>query len=166
MKNPHVVKNLANPTYLMAFFGAAVLFFDFQYYLMSTLPGSRDNMCVDGINLTPVNIVFSILLSLLFGMMLANLVALFGKQVTKKKKASLTSVTGVGLWIGAMTLFCPACSLPVISVFGLSLGFEFVNDFNLWIKLASMALMVYSLVMVNRQLSGACKSCVYEIQDV
>ena len=160
-KRFNVISNVLDPVSLMVFLGAAFIFFDLQYFLMVSLPGTRDNMCVDGANLTPVNIIFSILLSLLVGLMVANLIALFSIQV-KKSGAALTSVTGVGMGMGALTLFCPICALPVISVFGFSLGLEFINDFNIWLKLLSIAMLVVSLIMVNKRFSEDCKACVYE----
>jgi hypothetical protein len=144
----------------MVFLGVAFIVFDLQYFLMASLPGTRNNMCVDGGNLTPINIIFSIFLSLLVGLMIVNLIALFLMQASKNK-AALTSATGVGMGLGALTLFCPICALPVISVFGLSIGLEFINDFNLWLKLLSIAMIIVSLIMVNGRLDKDCKACAY-----
>lgn len=155
----HVFANLKNPVYLLVFIGFVFLFFDFQYFLMATLPGTKDFMCVDGANLTPLNVIFSLFLSVLVGLMLANIIALFQKNA-RQKKAALTSVTGVSMGLGALTLFCPICALPVISVFGISLGLDFINDYNLWLKFVSIGMLCVSLVMVNRRLDPKCAVCV------
>ncbi len=160
-KKFHVFATLKNPVYLFYFIGAVFLVFDVQYFLMATLPGTRDFMCVDGANLTPLNVVFSLALSVLVGLMVSALLAMFQKTI-KQKKASLASMTGVGMGLGALTLFCPICALPVISVFGISLGLDFVNDYNVWLKLLSIALLVVSLVMVNGRLDPECKTCVMD----
>lgn len=160
-KKIHLLKMFTDPVYLMVMIGTAFVFFDLQYFLMATLPGTRDFMCVDGANLTPINVVFSLLLSLLVGLMVSSLIALVIKKAARRKVA-MTTFTGVGMGIGALTLFCPICALPVISIFGLSLGLEFVNDFNFWLKLLSIAMMVVSLYMVNKRLDDNCKECVYE----
>ena len=155
-----VINNLAVPSYLMIFIGAAFLFFDFQYYLMAKLPGTRNEMCVQGANFTPVNMIFSILLSLLVGLICANMIALFSKRASERK-AALSSLSGIGVGVGVVTLFCPICSLPVISLFGLTLGFDFINDFNVWIKLISVFVLLFSLYEIDKQLRDECKRCVF-----
>ena len=157
-KKFHVLANLKDPVYLLVFIGSVFLFFDLQYYLMASLPGTKDFMCVDGANLTPLNVIFSLVLSLLVGLIVASLTALFRKTV-RQKKAALTSVTGLGMGLGALTLFCPICALPVISVFGFSLGLDFINDYNIWLKLLSIGMLAVSLLMVNRRLDPKCKVC-------
>jgi hypothetical protein len=131
----HVIKNLKDIRYLFLFLGVAFLVFDFNYYLMSTMPGSRNEMCVMGINLTAENIVFSLILSLLTGIALAGVFAVIAKRARQRmaaKKVALTSLSGVGLGVGLLTVFCP-----------------------------SVAFLAGSLLMLNRQLSDECAECVF-----
>ena len=158
MKIP-VISNLKQPKYLLIFLGSAILFFDVSYYLMSKLPGSRDFMCVEGASLTPGNIGFSALLSVLTGLMIVGFIALFRVQALQKN-AALSSMGGIGLGIGSFTMFCPLCSLPILSVFGLSVFFELFVEYDLLFKGISLVLLLVSLYMLNKQLSDDCERCI------
>lgn len=157
--NFKVFTNLKKPVFAFIMLGFSFLLFDIHYYLMKNLPGERDLMCVMGGNFTPENITFSILMSLLFGLMVAGIVALFQER---SKKLAIGSLSGFGLLLGSFTVFCTACTLPFISLFGLSIGLGFFTDYNLIFKIASIVLMLVSLYLVNRQLSA---SCACEIQQ-
>ena len=160
----HVVKKLKEPRYLMIFIGSALIFFDFNYYLMSTMPGSRNEMCVMGVNLNPENIAFSIVLSLLTGIMIMGIIAVLAKRVAQRmiaKKVALTSLSGVGLGIGLLTVFCPICAIPLFSMFGMSVIFQMFNDYNLVFKIVSLAFIAGSLFMLNRQLADDCAKCAF-----
>lgn len=156
MKLP-VFTNLKQPVYLLIFLGVGFIFFDVNYYLMSTLPGSRNEACVMGVNLTPLNIFFSIISSLAIALMVSGIIALLARKGGKKVAA--TSLSGVGFGLGAFTLFCPVCALPALTAFGLSLGLDFFNDFNLIIKILSLILLFGGLILLNKQLD--CQRCIY-----
>jgi len=145
--------------------GVAVVVFDVNYYLMSTLPGSRDQMCMMGVNLNPENIIFSVFLSLLTGVLIAGLLALFAKK-SAQRKAAMASLSGVGIGVGLLTFFCPICSLPLFSVVGASVIFEAFNDYNLIFKIVSLALLGGALFLLNRQLSDDCKKCAFEAEKI
>ena len=160
----HVIKNLKDIRYLFLFLGVAFLVFDFNYYLMSTMPGSRNEMCVMGINLTAENIVFSVILSLLTGIVLAGVFAVIAKRAKQRmaaRKVALTSLSGVGLGVGLLTVFCPICAVPIFSMFGMSVVFQMFNDYNLVFKILSVTFLVGSMVMLNKQLSDDCVECVF-----
>lgn len=140
--------------------GVALVVFDLNYYLMSTMPGSRNDMCVMGVNLTPGNIAFSVVLSMLTGVLVAGLIALFAKKAAERK-AAMASLSGVGLGVGLLTFFCPICSLPLFSVAGASVVFQAFNDYNLIFKVLSVAFLAGALFLLNRQLSDDCKECVF-----
>jgi hypothetical protein len=149
---------LKKPNYLMVCIGTAILVFDFNYYLMSTLPGSRDEMCVMGVNLNAGNMIFSVVLSALMGIMIVGLVELFAKKAQQKKIAE-ASLSGLGLGVGLFTFFCPVCALPLLSISGLSIVAQAFNDFNWLFKVLSFALIIAGLFMLNRHLGvegGAC----------
>ena len=151
-----VFNNLKNPAYLMIALGVAFLFFDVSYYVMKTFPGYRDLMCVDAGNFTTENLVFSAIFSLLIGILIVGFIETF-----KMRKATLStgSVSGVGMIVGSLTVFCPLCTFPIISVVGLGTFFTFMSVNDVWFKLLSLVLLIWSLWMVNKQLSGECRMC-------
>jgi len=171
-----IITNLKTPKYLLSAFGVAFLVFDISYYLMSTLPGSRNEMCVMGANLTPLNISFGILLSLMFGVLGAGFWGLYdanlqilavqrGREFETARtgtKVALTSLSGIGAFLGVMTMFCTACTLPVISFLGVSFGLQFFTDNNIFFKVASVLLVLLAAYYLNRQLHFRCAACKYE----
>jgi len=160
MKKLHLFRKIRHPKYIMLTLGIALVVFDVNYYLMSTLPGSRNQMCVMGVNLNAENIAFSVVLSILTGVLIAGLVALFAKKASERKMA-MASLSGVGLGVGLLTFFCPICALPLFSVAGASVIFEAFNDYNLIFKIVSLALLVGALFLLNGQLSDDCKECAF-----
>jgi hypothetical protein len=154
--NLAVVKNLSRPNYLFTMIGASFLFFDFNYYVMVTLPGTRDLMCVIGAGLTFWNIVFSVILSLLFGVMLVGVIELYRM---KKSKVVVGSLSGVGLLLGSMTIFCTACTIPVFTVFGAAISLSFFTSYQIVFKILSILAMLWGLNLLNKQLNDECKVC-------
>lgn len=53
--------------YTLIGLSVSLVVFNINYYFMANLPGFRDNMCVMGAGLTPLNIIFSIILSVMAG---------------------------------------------------------------------------------------------------
>ncbi len=159
----HIAKTLRDPRYLMLMAGTALVVFDLNYYLMSTLPGSRDQMCVMGINLTPENIIFSAVISLLSGMLLMGLIALFAKKAAQRKAAT-AGLSGVGLGVGLLTFFCPICAIPLFSISGLSVFFQMFNDYNLIFKIFSLVFLAGAIFLLNGQLADKCRDCVFVAQ--
>lgn len=154
----NLIKHLRDPKYLLVFFGSAILVFDFNYYLMSTLPGSRDEMCVMGVNLNTENVIFSIVLSLMLAIMVSGFFALFAGKV-KQKKLAEAGLSGLGMGIGFFTFFCPVCAIPLLSLSGLSVVAQAFNDFNWVFKVISLVLLCAGLFMLNKHLGmegGAC----------
>ncbi|MFH0896223.1 MAG: hypothetical protein V2A54_17455 [Bacteroidota bacterium] len=152
----------------MVCIGASVLMFDCSYYVMSTFPGSRDEMCIAGANLSPLNIVFSMVLSVLVGVLMAGFIALFSRKMANNnvgQKATLSSLSGVGFLLGGFSVICTACTLPVISLFGLTIWLDFFTHFESIFKLVSLAMMVLSLYLLNRQLKNECAVCVVPVKE-
>lgn len=154
-----LLSNLKQLKYFLAALGVAVLMFDVSYYVMSTFPGTRNNMCVMGANFTPTNIVFSILLSVMVGILFAGFIALFAQNYVKNR-AKLTSLSGLGFLIGTMSVICTACTLPVISLFGVTVWLDFFTNHELLFKAVSLIIMSASLYLLNQQLKNACAMCV------
>lgn len=165
-----IVKDLRKPKYLFALVGIAFVAFDLSYILMASLPGTRDKMCIMGANLTPANIGFSLVFSFLIGMLFAGFWNLIDKKISasvhKKKKIAMGSLSSIGAVFGVMTMFCTACTIPVISLFGLSVGLEMFTDNNYVFKILSLGMVVWSIYLLNRQLEDKCDSCVYEPVEI
>ncbi len=151
-----ILKNLANPSRALVALGSAVLFFDLSYYAMAYLPGEKNLMCVIGAGLTTVNMIFSLILSLMFGIVVSGVVSLY-----KQRKVGLaaSSASGIGFVVGAFTVFCTACTIPVFTVLGAAVSLSFFTTYELYFKIVSMILMLYGLYLLNKQLKEECQVC-------
>lgn len=161
-----IVKNLRNPKYLFALVGVAFVAFDLSYVLMASLPGTRNQMCVMGANITPINIGFSLIFSFLIGILFVGFWNLIDHKISagvyRKKKIAMGSLSGIGAIFGVMTMFCTVCTIPVISLFGLSVGLEVFTDNNYIFKVLSLGMVLWAIYLLNRQLEDKCDKCVYE----
>lgn len=148
---------LENPILFFLMLGFSFLFFDLQYLIMSKLPGSENEMCIPGAGLNFFNIIFAIAISLMGGLFVAGFA-----QILEKNKTSYgaLSLSGIAAIIGTLTVFCTACTIPVLSIFGLAVGISFFTTYNIWFKLISLALMGYGLYQLNKQLKDECERCV------
>jgi len=155
-----IVKNLKEFLYFSIFLSTSMITFAFSYYLMATLPGERDFSCVVGAGLNTFNVLFSLILSLATGLLLAAIFSLYQKRIAEKELGA-TSFSGLAVVIGLFPVFCTACTFPVLSLFGLSIGLGFFTDYNLAFKAVSLILMGMSLYMTEKQLKGACKRCAF-----
>lgn len=144
-----LIKNLRNPVVLLVSLGVALIFFDLSYYLMTSFPGSDGKMCIEGGNLTMENLLFAAVISLFAGLMVGGLLQLY-----KQRKARLvaSSASGAAVAIGALTIFCTVCTLPVLSFFGLSIGLSIFVTYNAVFKVLSMTFMLVGLILLNKQL--------------
>jgi len=141
----------------MLMLGFFFIFFDLQYLIMSRLPGSVNEMCVMGGGLTASNIIFALVISLLGGLSVSGLFQTFSMR---QMSFGALSVSSAGAAIGTLTVFCTACTIPVISLFGLGIGISFFTTYNIWFKSISLALMIFGLYQLNKQLKGECERCV------
>lgn len=161
-----IFTNLKELKYALVFAGVVFLLFDVSYYLMVNLPGTRNFACVMGANLTPLNIGFSVVMSLLVGLLMTGFVALFSQQY-KEKKAAMVSLSaaqagplaGFGLVAGVLSLFCTVCTFPVLLLFGVSVGLEFFTDYHVLVKIISLGLLGAAVFLLNRQLARQCAVC-------
>lgn len=145
-----LLKSLKNPVRVIVGLSVAVVFFDFNYYLMSKLPGDVDRMCVVGGDLTVLNMIFAVVMSLLTGFLVMGVMALYNQR---RGAAAGSALGGFGLLVGTFTVFCTTCTIPVISLFGLSVGLNFFTDFNVEFKVVSFILMVCGLYLLNKQIN-------------
>lgn len=144
-----IIKNLKNPVIALVSLGMSLIFFDLSYYLMTSLPGSDGKMCIEGGNLTMENLLFAMLLSLMAGLMVGGLLTLY-KQ--RKAKFAASSTSGLAMAIGALTIFCTVCTIPVFSFFGLSVGLSLFVSYNAVFKVLSFLFMLVSIILLNKQL--------------
>lgn len=154
-----LLKNLFNLRSLLIVATLSLIFFNIDYYIMSELPGYKDNMCVPGGGLTPLNIFFSAILSIMVGIFVATFVKL--AKTLRPKRLGVSSLVGTsGFILGNFTVFCPLCLFPAISLFGLSIGLSFFTTYNLAIKLLSLALLIIGLIILNKKLKQKnCNLC-------
>jgi len=150
-----ILKNLRDPVKLLVFTGVAFLVFDISYYFMAFTLGTRDNTCLLGAGLTPLNIIFSVIISLLSGLLVTGLMGIW-----KRKSGRLLSGSsgGIGLLFGGMTVFCTFCTIPVITLLGFSVSLSFFTTYALAFKIIAIILMLIAAHRLNRQLLGEC-SC-------
>lgn len=154
-----IFEYFTNPKYFVPAAVAAFLIFVFQFYLMLTLPGTIDFSCVEGANLTFANIIFASLTSVLSGMMIAGFAVLYGQSAARRGIQGV-SLSAIGLIFGTFTVFCTVCTLPVISLFGLSIGLQFFTYHNFIFKVVSTLLLFLGMYFLNRQLKLECSRCV------
>lgn len=158
MREIELLMILKKPAYMLVMFGITLLLFDIQYYLMANLPGTEDNMCVMGAAFTLGNIIFAAFISIFTGVFGAGLMFLIA-QKKGSQKIAIGSLSGVGSLIGTFTLFCTFCTLPVLSLLGLSMSLAFITEYNLIFKILSIAVLSTGLYLLNNQLKNDCKRC-------
>ncbi len=153
-----IVTELKQPTLFLIFAVITGLVFYLNYYAMAKLPGTDGYACIIGANLTPLNILFSAVISIMSGMLVAGLIAI-KKNGTVRAEAG--GAAGFGVLIGTLTSFCTICTIPVISLFGVSLGLAFLTEFAVYVKVVSLILMSLAVYLVNAQLKKECKLCIF-----
>lgn len=153
-----IFTNLKDSFYGLMALGSAFLFFDINYYFMRYMPGHKDLQCIVGANFTAANIAFSVFYSILAGILVSAVIAT-AKMRHRKSAAGAGSLTGIGMFLGSMTVFCPACTIPVVSLFGFSFGLSFFTEFDWQLKVISVILMLVAFWVLNKQLDDDCEIC-------
>jgi len=151
--NLKIFTNLKEPLPLGIFLFGTMGLFSANYYLMATLPGSRNGMCLLGANLTSFNITFAALLSAMIALLVAGLVSLYRVKRSRQKLA-IGSFSGAGAAVGVLTTFCTFCTIPVISFFGLGISFAVFTYYAIYFKLGSLFLLGVSMWLLNKQLAN------------
>jgi len=136
----------------------AVLFFVGSIHMMRSLPGTAEGMCVMGANFTPLNVVFSAILAGIIGVIVAGVSQVYHYKAAKAGVA-ITSISGIATAFGVMTMFCTMCTLPIISIFGVSIGLSAFVYYNTAFKVGSLVLMLISALMINHQLEHKGEKC-------
>ena len=152
-----LLRLLSSPKHFLLFAGGSVLLFDVFYVIMATLPGEDQYMCVPGANLTVSNLLFAGAFSVVLSIVLVGLWALFS-VTSRKERVNMGALTGIGSVLALFTLFCTVCTLPVLSLFGLSIALGFFSSYNLIFKIVALVLLAGVLILLDRKLDPAC-SC-------
>lgn len=129
------------------------------YLTMSRLVGYENETCTIGAGLNLENILFSILISIFTGMMALGFWELFKRNSFNRSNLITGSSLSVGGIIGALTVFCTLCTIPVISVFGVAISLSFFTTYNTLFKLLSLLFFVIGLGMLDKQLLKDCQRC-------
>lgn len=145
--------------YTLLFWLIAGSLFYLNFLVMSDLPGEQDLMCVIGGGLTFSNLLFAGLISAMAGLVFVG----FVESAFVRRGGSLKggSSSLAGLLAGGLTTFCTLCSLPVVSLFGLSVSLGFITDYAIEFKVVSVLLLATGLYLVNRDLKKDCLHCVW-----
>lgn len=128
---------------LISLFGISTSIFIIQVYFLLTLIGSNGFACVPGANFTLVNLVYALIVSLLFGL---NIIFLFKiSRKHKKPQKKQQSINALGFSLGLLTTFCGACTLPFIYAIGLASISELIAHYNHELKIASILILGLNL---------------------
>lgn len=141
---------------LIAFTCITILVFVINFYFMATLPGERDFQCVMGAGLTPVNIIFSLIQSVLMAFVFVGIFILHKQRHEGKEEVALLSLSGIGAFFGSLTVFCTFCTFPIISLFGASFALSVFTDYEWVFKIVSLILLGGSAYFLHKQIQGQC----------
>lgn len=151
----NLLRLLKHPVYAMLTAGVSLLLFDLGYWVMATFPGEKNNMCVPGVNLTLLNITFTLLFSIAISIAFIGIIEVI-KRRAFSSGVSLTGLSGISFLVALLTTFCTFCTLPVITLFGVSFGLGFITFYEIWFKLLSLVLVCITLFLLEKKLSVAC----------
>ena len=147
-----------NPANLAIFAGFSLLFFSINYWVMKNLPGTDGYQCLPN-SLNTENITFAIIISLIMGVFVVGMKELFSAKNSTTDKISSASIFSIGGIVSLFTIFCPICTIGVVSIFGLSFGLNFFVEYEAWIKIASILMLIFGLYWINGQLKDDCQIC-------
>lgn len=147
------------PIQLLYTFSLAAVVFYVYYLVMKIFPGmSEVPACLIGGSLSPENIIFSGLLSVLTALTLAGLFRLYLMRKSLTRSLKTSPLLGLGFLVGFFTIFCTLCTIPVLSIFGLGISLGFFSTYNLLFKMLSFLLLLASLFLLDKQLR-TCETC-------
>lgn len=144
---------LKNPAYKLIALGVVVLVFTVSYYALANLPGEVDLACVQGGYLTPANIAFSLLFSVMMGVFVAGFIELL--RIKKGKHGKLLSLSGIALGFGMLTTFCTICTLSLVIPFAAGILALFTT-YNLVFKILGLVSLAFALYKLEQQLNENC----------
>jgi len=156
MKERHGLSQIGNnPLWVFWTTVLASVFFVPYLWAMMSLPGLNERACLIGASLTPGNVLFSGIMSVFTALMFFGLWLLHKRRAFRFRMAAGGTVGGI---MGFFTVFCTLCTLPVISLFGLSVSLGFFTTYNVMLKTISVSLMVFIVWLLDVKLKD-CKVC-------
>jgi len=159
MKNNPLLSALKNPANLAIFVGFSLIFFAINFWIMLNLPGTDGYRCLPN-SLTRENLIFAGITTLIMGIFVVGMKELFLAKKSATKKFSGVSIFSIGGIVSLFTIFCPVCTIGVVSIFGLSFGLNFFVDYGNWIKIGTILLLIFGLYWINSQLRPKeCEIC-------
>lgn len=150
MKIFHIFKNLS---YVLIFGGFLTVFLSINSYFIVLMPGSNGYACIPGANITAPNITFAIIISFMASLLIVGIIdsILNPTACSLGVKTEIFGITGLGSIIGFFTVFCTFCSLPILSIFGLSFSLVFFTTYNLVFKIISIVMLLVGLWQIERK---------------
>jgi hypothetical protein len=159
MKKFPLLVSFKNPANLAIFAGFSLLFFSINYWVMKNLPGTDGYQCLPD-SLTRENIIFAVIISLIMGAFIVGMKELFSAKKSATQKVSSASIFSIGGIVSLFTIFCPVCTIGVVSIFGISFGLNFFVENEFSIKIATILLLIFGLYWINGQLKPEeCEIC-------
>lgn len=159
MKKFPLIASFKNPANVVIFAGFSLLFFMLNYWVMKNLPGTDGYQCLPN-SLNAENIIFAGIMSLVMGIFVVGLRELWKSHKSAAKNVSTFSVFSIGGILSFFTIFCPICTIGVVSIFGISFGLSFFVDFEFHIKIAIILFLAFGLYWINSQLKPEdCQIC-------
>lgn len=125
---------------------------------MKNLPGTNGYQCILGANLTSINLTFAFFISVLSSWALLGFFELF-QQKQKKFALEMISISSIGTLFGTLTSFCALCTLPVLSLFGISVSLSWFTDFHLYFQVGSVVILLIVVFLLEKQIRGNCIVC-------
>lgn len=150
-----IITILKSPINFSLFTFVTVAFFGMNYYALLKLPYSDGFMCIQGGNVTTTNVLFSLAISVVAGLVASGLFEQNHRKATDGS-VKIGSTSSAGLVLGTLTSFCTLCSLPVISLLGVGGLLAFMSEHLSLFKGLSLVILGVSAYLLNKQLKNSC----------
>jgi hypothetical protein len=152
-----ILKPLIEKKSLISISLLTVICFAPQYYILKHLPGEAFNSCMIGAYFTAGNISFALIISILIAI---NFISM-GIVIKSKKefKVLSASLSGSGFFLALLTSLCLPCTLPLITLLGVSISLNFVTDNLMLFKAISLILLIINFYILEKQYIDECQIC-------
>ncbi len=133
-----------------------VLFFSTYAYFLKTLPSTDPSglACMEGGNLTPINLIYGATLSFLVGVFLT--VSIFSYKSKVKGKLLSGSAFSLSAVLTFLSAFCTLCVFPSLAFLGLGISLSIFTEYSGVLKILSLGFILIALYLMDRRLRIAC----------
>ena len=160
MKRFPLFSALFLPRNFAIFLSVSAIFFGISVWILKSFPSSNGFQCLPaGAAATPENLIFAAISSGLFGIFAVGIFEIFREKFSAARAISSAANVSIAGFLGAFSLFCPVCTIGVVSIFGASFGLEFFVDFNFEMKIATIFLLLFGIFWTNSQMTKKCQIC-------